>query len=59
MLLTIEMTIKLADLGLAKILRDKNELDYLETLLYVSPEVYEGKRYNTNTDIWYDITFNV
>ena len=56
MLLTSEKEIKLADLGLARVLRDNSELDYPETLLYVSPEVYEGKRYNSNTDIWYDIT---
>jgi serine/threonine-protein kinase ULK/ATG1 len=48
-------TIKIADLGIAKQLRN-SEVNFAESScgspLYMSPQVLSGKRYNYKTDIW-------
>ena len=60
MLLSKENTVKLADLGIAKVLRDTIGRTYAGTIGYMSPELErckdankeEGKSYSFSTDIW-------
>ena len=54
MLLTNENVIKLADLGIAKVMLDTIRADtYIGTLEYMSPELKKSENYSFPTDIWY------
>lgn len=61
MLLSKENIVKLADLGIAKVLRDTLGRTYVGTLAYMSPEIERCRdnddkeeviTYSFNTDIW-------
>lgn len=56
MLLTKENVLKLADLGIAKLIGSSTANTCVGTLYYMSPEIFESqfksKPYNSNTDIW-------
>ena len=46
-------TIKIGDLGFAKILKNQTKSNtFLGTPYYMSPEVCEGKPYNSKNDVW-------
>ena len=51
--LTKNLNIKIGDLGIAKILKEKNHTNTLiGTPFYLSPEICEEKPYNEKSDIW-------
>ena len=60
MLLSRTNTVKLADLGIAKVLSGSIARTYVGTVAYMSPELKrckdaeneEGKSYSFNTDVW-------
>ena len=57
MLLTGLNHIKLADLGVAKVMEDTHATTHAGTLQYMSPEVFKANFWNDfvyypNTDIW-------
>ena len=49
-----EQTIKLGDFGLSKELQAERDftMTYVGTPYYMSPELAQGERYNTKSDIW-------
>ena len=57
MLLTGRDEIKLADLGLSKIMSKTHASSYAGSPAYMSPEVFKAQfmemKYYPNTDIWY------
>jgi serine/threonine protein kinase len=57
MLLTERNEIKLADLGLSKIMDKTHASTYAGSPAYMSPEVFKADFFDTeyypNTDIWY------
>ena len=57
MLLTERNEIKLADLGISKIMEETHTSTFTGTLVYMSPEVSQAFfmdiKYYPNTDIWY------
>ena len=53
MLLTSHDTIKLADLGVSKMLEGTDHaFTIIGTRPYMSPEVHKGIKYLSNTDVW-------
>ena len=45
--------IKIGDLGVAKIIKNQTKSNtFLGTPYYMSPELFEGKPYNSKTDVW-------
>ena len=58
MLLTERNEIKLADLGLSKIMDNSHASTHAGTPMYMSPEVFKAQfldvKYYPNTDIWYE-----
>ena len=62
MLLSKENTVKLADLGIAKVLSGTVGRTFAGTLAYMSPELErckdadkeEGITYSFNTDVWFE-----
>ena len=65
MLLSKDNIIKLADLGLAKLIQSTACKTYAGTLQYMSPEIFhslfESTPYFSNTDVWFvfPIVFNL
>lgn len=61
MLLTRENLLKLADLGIAKLIGSSTANTCIGTLYYMSPEIFESqfrsKAYDAKTDIWLLIMF--
>jgi serine/threonine protein kinase len=61
MLLTDRNHIKLADLGIAKLMEETHASTYAGTKEYMSPEVFKTRdeisKYYPNTDIWYSKKF--
>ena len=61
MLLTERNEIKLADLGLSKIMDKTHASSYAGSPAYMSPEVFKAQvldvKYYPNTDIWYEIVY--
>ena len=61
MLLTERNEIKLADLGLSKIMNKTHASSYAGSPAYMSPEVFKAQvldvKYYPNTDIWYEIVY--
>ena len=59
MLLTERNEIKLADLGLSKIMADSHASSCKGSPSYMSPEVFKSQvmkiKYYPNTDIWYEM----
>lgn len=52
-LLTEDNIVKLADLGVAKLMRDTiMAKTYIGTVSYMSPEQLNGDEYSFPTDIW-------
>lgn len=49
-----EMTVKLGDFGLAKVLEKPNQKakTFCGTPYYMSPEIYDNKPYDSKSDIW-------
>lgn len=62
MLLTDRNHIKLADLGISKLMESTHASTYAGTKEYMSPEVFKTRdeisKYYPNTDIWYLKKFN-
>ena len=58
MLLTERNEIKLADLGLSKVMDNTHASSYKGSPAYMSPEVFKAQvmvqKYYPNTDIWYE-----
>lgn len=53
MLLTSDDTIKLADLGVSKMMEGTEHAStIIGTRPYMSPEVHKGTSYLSNTDVW-------
>ena len=61
MLLTGRNELKLADLGLSKIMNKTHASSYAGTPAYMSPEVFKAQSmkisYYPNTDVWYLFIF--
>lgn len=52
-MLNDKFEIKIVDLGFSKIVGKENKIqERLGTLTYLAPEVYQGKGYNKEADIW-------
>ena len=58
MLLGRRNEIKLADLGISKLMESTHASTYVGTIQYMSPEVFKALvydlKYYPNTDIWYE-----
>lgn len=58
MLLNESNMIKLADLGISKLMKGNNRCTYFRTQQYMSPELFKAQfidlKYYPNTDIWYE-----
>ena len=58
MLLTERNEIKLADLGLSKLMHSSHASSFTGSPAYMSPEVFKAQyldvKYYPNTDIWYE-----
>ena len=54
MFLTSNGLVKLGDFGVSRVLRNTCELaaTQIGTPYYMSPEIMDGKKYNSKTDIW-------
>ena len=61
MLLTERNEIKLADLGLSKIMDKTYASSFAGTKAYMSPESFKAEfmkiKYYPNTDIWYEMSY--
>ena len=59
MLLNGRNEVKLADLGLSKLMDSSHASTFIGTLVYMSPEVFDAKiidiKYYPNSDIWYEV----
>jgi serine/threonine protein kinase len=57
MLLTSRNEIKLADLGISKLMDKTHASSYAGSPVYMSPEIFKAQfmemKYYPNTDIWY------
>ena len=58
MLLSKCNVIKIADLGMSKLMEENNKCAYFPTQQYMSPELFKSQFidiiYYPNTDIWYE-----
>ena len=61
MLLSGKNEIKLADLGISKIMEETHASTHAGTKEYMSPEVFKAQvlviNYYPNTDIWYEMFY--
>ena len=61
MLLTERNEIKLADLGLSKIMDKTHASSFVGSRAYMSPESFKAQfmktKYYPNTDIWYEMIY--
>ena len=61
MLLSGRNEIKLADLGVSKLMKNTHASTFAGTQLYMSPEVFKAlfmsMSYYPNTDVWYEIVY--
>ena len=55
MLLSEKNMIKIADLGMSKLMEENNKCVYFRTQQYMSPELFKPKStYYSNADVWYE-----